>query len=137
MTTHLGSSWRHALIAAALLASYGTATAHHSFALYDLNERVTVEGIVLQYTWSQPHIWIDVMVPQPNGEAVRWGMESQSPGILSRRGWRHDSIKEGDHVIVILRAMKDGTPGGQVLKVTLSDGRVFTTRQGEEDLAEE
>lgn len=137
MTTHARSGWRHVFIAAALLASCGTATAHHSFALYNANEHVTVEGTVLQYTWSQPHIWIDVMVPQSNGEAVRWGMESQSPSILSRRGWRYDSIEKGDYVIVILRAMKDGTPGGQVLKVTLSDGRVFTTRQGEEDLAEE
>jgi len=102
--------------------------------MFDPEKIVTIEGTITSYDWRQPHVWVDVMVPQPSGEAIRWGGESQSPGILSRRGWRHDSIKAGDNVIMVVHPMRDGTPGGQVLKISVSDGRVFTTEQGDSAL---
>ncbi len=49
------------------------------------------------------------MVPQSCGEAILWGTESQSPGILWRRGWRHDSIKAGDNVVMIVHPLRDGS----------------------------
>ena len=54
-------------------------------------------------------------------------MESQSPGILYRRGWKPDSLKPGDKVTAVLHPMRDGTLGGQVLKLTLPDGSVIAT----------
>ena len=110
----------------------GPALAHHSFAMFDSGKRMTIEGTVHEYQWTQPHVWLDVMVaPAPGAEPVRWGIESQSPAILFRRGWRPETIKTGDKVTVEIYPMKDGTPGGQMLKVTLPDGRVITTAMGE------
>src|SRR5690349_10772047 len=109
----------------ALLFGMQTAAAHHSFAMFDPNKKLTIEGTVKEFQWTQPHVWLDVMVvSRPGAEPVRWGIESQSPAILWRRGWKPDSIKAGDKVVVDVLAMKDGTPGGQMLRVKLPDGQV-------------
>lgn len=105
----------------------GPALAHHSFAMFDAEKDVTIEGEVIAYSWFNPHVWIDVMVSDGRGAQQRWGLESQSLGILARLGWRQDSMKAGDRVLVDLHPMKDGTPGGQVMKVTLPDGKVLLT----------
>jgi hypothetical protein len=120
-----------ALTIGGLTAGFG-ASAHHSFAMFDDGKRVIIEGTVHEFQWTQPHVWLDVMVtPAPGATPVRWGIESQSPAILFRRGWRPETIKAGEKVKVEVHPMKDGTPGGQMLKVTLPDGRVITTAMGE------
>ena len=124
-----------AALAVGLSVPFGAASAHHSFAMFDQTKRITIEGTVEEYTWSNPHIWLDVMVPDPEGgELEQWGIASQSPAILYRRGWRPDSIRVGERVVVDIYPMKDGTPGGQMLRVTLSGGREFVTSQGEREL---
>ncbi len=134
VTYRIGITLFAVLLGAGISLGAEGAKAHHSFAMFDPEKIVTIEGTITSYDWRQPHVWVDVMVPQPSGEAIRWGGESQSPGILSRRGWRHDSIKAGDNVIMVVHPMRDGTPGGQVLKISVSDGRVFTTEQGDSAL---
>ena len=124
-----------AALAAGLSVPFGAASAHHSFAMFDQTKRITIEGTVKEYTWSNPHIWLDVMVPNAeSSELEQWGIESQSAAILFRRGWRPDSIPVGESVTVDIYPMKDGTPGGQMLRVTLSDGVEFLTNQGEREL---
>jgi hypothetical protein len=108
------------------------AWAHHSFAMFDADKQDTVEGAVKDFQWTNPHVWLDVVIVDPaGGDSKVWGMESQSPGILFRRGWKPDILKPGDKVMVVLHPMKDGHPGGQILKVTLPNGRVITTAMGE------
>jgi hypothetical protein len=121
-----------AVLALTAFASFTGAAAHHSFAMFDQNKRITIEGTVQEYQWTQPHVWLDVMVASaPGAQPVKWGIESQSPAILHRRGWTPDTIKTGDKVTVDIFPMKDGTPGGQMLRVHLPDGRIITTAMGE------
>jgi hypothetical protein len=122
---------------AMLLTSYGGASAHHSFAMFDQTEYAKIEGIVDEFQWGAPHVWLDVMVSDEAGaEPVLWGIESQSPRILFNRGWGPDTIKAGERVVVEIHPAKDGMPGGQMLRVTLADGSVITTEQGDEYLLE-
>ena len=124
--------WTPVFLAGAFCAFSGPALAHHSFAMFDSTKHIQIEGVVKDYQWTQPHVWLDLMVPaKEGGELVRWGIESQSPVILYRRGWKPDTIKAGDKITVDVFPMKDGTAGGQMLRVILPDGRIITTAMGE------
>ncbi len=64
-------------VGAAVFAS-GTAYAHHSFAAtYIEDQRVTVEGELVQFLYRNPHSFIQVESNDPKtGEVIRWGVES-------------------------------------------------------------
>lgn len=103
------------------------ASAHHSFAMFDLTKEVTVQGVVKQFTWANPHVWIDILVNGDKGQAQTWGLESLAVGLLYRQGWTADSLKPGDKVTVVVHPMRDGTFGGQLMRVTLADGHVLNS----------
>ena len=119
------------LLTAGTSFSSGVALAHHSFAMFDQERTVEIKGTVKDYQWTQPHVWLDVMVMNKQGKLERWGIENQSPAILFERGWRIQSLKVGDKVTVQLHPMKDGTNGGVVMRVTLPDGKVLSTNFAE------
>src|SRR5579863_6488764 len=81
------------------------ASAHHSFAMFDLTREVTVQGVVKQFTWANPHVWLDIVVNGDNGQAQTWGLESLAVGLLYRQGWTADSVKVGDKVTVVVHPM--------------------------------
>jgi hypothetical protein len=43
------------IVGAALAASSGAAFAHHSFAMFDADQRVTLSGTVKEFQWVNPH----------------------------------------------------------------------------------
>ena len=104
------------VLAAALLLTSGIfaaapVRAHHSAAMFDDNKVVELTGTVKELQWTNPHIWIQVVVEQ-NGVATEWSLEGGSPNSLSRNGWRSTTFKPGDVVTVRINPMKDGTPAG-------------------------
>jgi hypothetical protein len=103
------------------------ALAHHSFAMFDADKDQTIEGTVADFAWTNPHIWVDLLVTDADGKSQKWGLETQSIGILYRQGWTPDSLKRGDKVKAQLHPMKDGTPGGQLMKIVFPDGRELLT----------
>ena len=97
--------------------------AHHSFAAaYDLNDPVTIEGRIVQVRLTNPHSWIEMMVPNDQGELVQWSIEMSAPIVLFRRGWTRETVKPGDEVTVVARPMRDGRPGAIYVNITLPDG---------------
>lgn len=112
-----------ALVALAALAM--PAVAHHSFAMFDANKTMTVEGSVKEFHWTNPHSWIFVMVPNTQGQLEEWAIELGSPSGLVRQGWEPKTITPGMKVKVLLRPLKDGKVGGQFLQITLPDGKTL------------
>ncbi len=100
--------------------------AHHSSAMFDTAQNISLTGTVKEFEWSNPHSWIRIMTDE-NGAVVQHDIECQSPNILVRRGWRPSSIKTGDKITVVFHPLKDGTAGGQVVSVTIPDGTTLTT----------
>ena len=37
--------------------------AHHSRAMFDVNQLISVEGVVTDVQWRNPHMWITLDVP--------------------------------------------------------------------------
>jgi len=82
------------------------AWAHHSFAAtYFEDKRVTIEGELVQFLYRNPHSFVHVEVKDANGEMVRWAVEWGAGGQLGRQGVTRETLKPGDHVIIV------GNPG--------------------------
>src|SRR5256885_2220195 len=99
------------------------AFAHHSFAMFDREKAMTVSGVVKEYEWTNPHVWIHVMVPDAQGAAREWSFEMQSVQQDAAAGWRADSVKPGDKVSVEYHPLKDGSRGGQLMSAVLANGQ--------------
>src|SRR5919197_2600439 len=119
-----------AIVAAALLAWPGNASAHHSFAMFDQTKQVTLTGTVTEFQWTNPHAYIEVDVPDEKGTVKHWSVELGSPSILMQSGWKFKDLKHGDKITVKLSPLKDGKPGGLLVQATLPDGRTLGNGPG-------
>jgi hypothetical protein len=107
-------------IAFAVCAS--SAFAHHSFAMFDADSKMTIEGIVKEFQWTNPHAWIMLTVANTDGKAEPWAIELNGPSGLVRQGWKPKTLTPGMPVTLTIHPLKDGTHGGHFLAVTLPDG---------------
>lgn len=116
-----------ALVAGALLLGFGAvAGAHHSGAAYDMEHPQTMEGTVKTVNWTNPHITFVIEADAKDGKpAQTWTFEVSSPGVLTRSGWTKRSLQVGDHAVFHYAPLRDGSPGGFLMKVDLPDGRVL------------
>jgi hypothetical protein len=111
--------------AAAGLMGASSALAHHSFAMFDQTRQVTLKGTVKEFQWTNPHAWIEIEVQNEQGQPETWGVELNSPNNLIRQGWKHDVMKPGDKVTVIINPLKDGSKGGLFDAVYLANGSLL------------
>jgi hypothetical protein len=120
------------LTCAVLLAAAAAtpALAHHSFAMFDMSKQVSITGVVKDFQYTNPHSWVIVVAPGPDGKQADWGFESEGPSTLLRSGIKHSSLNPGDKVTVLAYPMRDGRPAGSLIKVTKADGSVLTFRAG-------
>lgn len=120
------------LTAAVLMAAAsGVVQAHHSFASFDMTNQKTVTGTVNRVEWTNPHMWIWLDVPNPQGVVEPWGFEGMSPNYLTRRGWTRTTLKVGDKITVAYRPLRGGANGGMFVSTKLTDGRMLTMSGGE------
>jgi hypothetical protein len=115
---------------AAVLASLAnpSAFAHHSRSMFDQTKQVTLVGTVKEFQWTNPHCWIQVLVPDPSNpsaEPLEWGVEMGAPVELMRKGWKPGSLLPGDKVTILVNPLRDGQHGGLVLSVTGPDGKII------------
>jgi len=110
-------------LASTLLLSALPASAHHSSAAFDLQHPVTVKGKVTKFDWSNPHAFIYLDVLNKNGKTDEWRVEANSPNMLSRVGWKRETIKEGDEISVTGAPAKNGTSVMRLDNVVLPSGQ--------------
>jgi hypothetical protein len=119
---------RTALLSAAIVLASTSVFAHHSSAGIDRTKSVELVGTIKQFSWTNPHSWMEVDVPDGKGGTLTWKVEMTSPAYLVRAGWKSTTVKTGDEVKVTVRPLRDGSPGGLFVSVVLADGRTFTER---------
>lgn len=112
-----------ASVGAVLLATAVPALAHHSGAMFDATTSRTVEGVVKDWQWKNPHAWLQVITPDGKGGTVEQGFELGSPNTLVRNGYESDTFKAGDKVKVVYHPRKDGSLGGEISWVKGENGK--------------
>jgi hypothetical protein len=99
--------------------------AHHSFAMFDNTRSVPLEGTVKEFQWTNPHLWVQVMVKNPaTGKEVEWSVEGGSPNGMRRQGWARTSLKPGDKAKLMIHPLKDGSPGGSLISAAVNGQEV-------------
>lgn len=113
-------------IALAALLSGVSASAHHSFAMFDSAKVTTLRGTVKEFRWVNPHVALFVQIDGSSAPDKLWAVELTSPSNLKRRGWSRTTLKTGDKVAVDVNPLRDGKRGGGFVRATLLDtGRVL------------
>ena len=104
---------RNATRLAAIAVCFGgsTASAHHSYALFDRCKAVALEGEITSVEWVNPHIVIDLKTPDVPAYRVEWF----SLGQLEQARIPAETLKTGDHVVITGSAMRD--PATKVLSL--------------------
>ena len=111
-----------ALGCVAALALAAPAFGHHSFAMFDSDKTVELEGTVKEFQWTNPHSWLQVLVVDGAGQEIEWSLELGSPAQIARRGWRPRTVSPGDTVSVALNPLFNGEPIGSLVGIALPDG---------------
>jgi hypothetical protein len=102
-----------------------TAGAHHSFAMFDRSQTESIAGTVKEFDLINPHGWLRVMVPDAKGNQNEWSVEMGGAGQVARVGLVPEAIHAGDRVTVQIHPLRDGSYGGQLISVTLPNGKVL------------
>jgi hypothetical protein len=121
-TTRAAVNLSNAFVALIVTPSF----AHHSFARFDTERQVILEGIVREFMWTNPHAWI-ILIVDHKGREEQWAIEMSGPNGLARQGWRPKTLVPGMPVRVTVRPLRDGTNGGQFMEITLPDGAVLNS----------
>ena len=82
-------------------------SAHHSRAMFDVNELVSVEGVVTKVEWRNPHMWVTLDVPAPDGKTQSWGFEGSGAASMVAAGISPQILKVGNRVKIIAHPPRD------------------------------
>ena len=119
------------LVTLALIALGAPAAAHHSFAaFYFEDQSVSIEGVVTEFHYVNPHTWVYISAADDTGIQRIVGAEWSNPARLAQAQIRKDTIKPGDRVIITGSPARDTQESKIHLKriVRLSDGWTWTGR---------
>ena len=87
----------------AAVAAAGAASllAHHPVSTtYVTDRQMTIDGIIVELAYRNPHAFIHVSAPDRDGQARRWAVEWGHPGTDRRLGVPTDVLKLGDRLVV-------------------------------------
>ena len=104
------------------------ASAHHSGAMFDGAKEIVLVGTIKEFQYTNPHSWIQILVPREGGGEVEWSIETAAPIVLLRAGIKSNALQPGDKVTLRTHPLKNGGPGGNLIDVKKADGTVLSTR---------
>lgn len=82
-------------------------SAHHSRAMFDIETLVSVEGVVTDVQWRNPHMWVTLDVPGADGRMESWGFEGSGAASMVAAGISPQILKVGNKVKIIAHPGRD------------------------------
>ena len=112
------------LVACGWLVMAGSPSAHHSTAMYDGQNPITITGTVKKFEWTNPHAFVYLEVKdEKTGKMVEWEVEMMSLNHLRGYGWTSKTVKPGDQLSATGAPAKSGAPSMIANRMKLADGR--------------
>jgi hypothetical protein len=82
-----------------------SAFAHHGSSIsYQLDKTITLEGIVTEWEYRNPHPQIYFDVKDKDGTVAHWATELLSTPLMLRNlnvGWSRDTVKPKDRIVLV------------------------------------
>lgn len=100
--------------------------AHHSFAIYDIENKITRTGVLTKFEFSNPHVKLELVVTNEDGSTETWEIESMNPRRWDDRGLPRDMAEVGETVTVVGWPARNGQD-----KMTIS---TMTTERAHHDI---
>jgi hypothetical protein len=113
------------LLLVSLLAASLPLLAHHGNASYDTEKTVTVKGVVTEYIWANPHVFVKVDAKDDSGNTLHWVIEAQNLVQQATLGWTNTTFKPGDQVVIDVTPSKNGRPIGRFKGRIVINGQQF------------
>jgi Family of unknown function (DUF6152) len=118
-----------ALVACAVVMLGNEALAHHNMtALFDFNDRVTLNGTLTKIDWRNPHTYLTIDVQGGAGATESWQAEGPSPTWFRIRdiGKADFEGSLGKSLTVEVSRARDKSRSGLIRTITLPGGRVVS-----------
>jgi len=113
-------------IGAVWLATAAPTSAHHSFAVYDLETEVELVGVVETLRFRNPHLAMTLITSTGNGTEKRvYTLEGAPANMLVRLGLKPSFIEPGTAIKVIAAPPRGDGDVYLVKAIILEDGTKF------------
>ena len=111
--------------------------AHHSFSATFTQEVITVDGVVKNVKFVNPHVNVVFDVTDENGEVTEWVAEADSATSLRRDGWNRDTLKSGDYISITGNSTRNGSPMVSMEEINFKNPRTgeLLGKPGDEEAA--
>ena len=118
----MSSRFARLVVLCGILATGGAVYAHHAVAgVYDLNKEMVLQGRLKKLNFTNPHVSIELTVPNPDGTNTDWILTTASIQNLTRQGINKSSMKPGEILKVTILPAKNGNPAGFIRSIELGD----------------
>ncbi len=103
----------------------GPVASHHSHAMFDYNQLVSITGTVTKFSFRNPHVFLYVDVEEESGGMVNYWVEMSNLPNMIRRGIGLKTFQPGDVITVNMNPLMDGRPGGNYTNVVAAYGKTY------------
>lgn len=107
------------------------AFAHHSPGAFDMTKQETLEGVITEVSWRNPHVYLTVETTGTGGQKQMQEIEAAAASSLAAYGVKPENLAVGERVSLKVSPHRQGA-GHEVLGLTLTrqDGEVLALRAG-------
>lgn len=84
------------------------AAGHHAYDANYVRETGSIEGVVVEVFWANPHVHYYLEVTDDAGGTTIWDVESDNLGVMDRAGWTRETLQVGDRVRISGRLGREG-----------------------------
>ncbi len=103
-------------VALVVLASGPRLSAHHSVPVnFDQSKEVSIEGVLTEIKWVNPHAHFRIEVRQPDGSVLEWLVEMGATNTMKRAGFPMERFMVGERYTII------GAPGRRDRTILLEE----------------
>lgn len=108
---------------AAMMLCLPTQAHHGSNGQFDMSSTFTIEGVVTQARFVNPHSYIYFNVtPEDGGEVQEWRCEHRSGSIMKRAGWTADMFPKGAKLNIVGAPARREEHGCYIRSVSIDGG---------------
>ncbi|MBH98270.1 MAG: hypothetical protein CMM56_07430 [Rhodospirillaceae bacterium] len=101
--------WLFVFLGSAVLLSKSV-IGHHAYNANYTDERGSIEGVVVEVFWGNPHVHYYLQVTNNDGSQSLWNLESENLGMMTRAGWTIDTLQVGNRIRVFGSLGREGRP---------------------------